>query len=320
MKYFVCYNEIFLNDDLNKREVIRTEAYNLTIKFLTRKQIPNNFICDEFNQLKAFFESKEFTDVYFLSPFIINQSKLSKDMMNIVVSSGESNLFNQLFQEIKNEVNQIKAGSIIISNKYIKVSSADEYLEKYLQDPSSRLVIDLQDKEEWKILNENINNGVKSKDINLTILYTKLKEKEVKNINDLLELIDMLEKIESNCKQALIYNQLSKLYQNKYYTKEDKLSKIIENYTKADELDDGHAAYMLGLMYFTGTGFKKDEQKALSYFEKASKKDDPDAISGLGIYYLTHNDKQKAKEYLSKSANMLDYKALLLLDTDFYRK
>ncbi len=320
MKYFVCYNEIFSNDDLNKREVIRTEAYNLTIKFLTRKQIPNNFICEEFNQLKAFFESKEFTDVYFLSPFIINQSKLSKDMMKIVISSGESNIFNNLFQTVKNEFNQIKAGSIIISNKYIKVNTADEYLEKYLENPSSRLVIDLQDKEEWKILNENINNGVKKGDVNLTVLYVKIKEKEVSSLEDVIKLINMLAKIEINCKSQLIYNQLASLYQNKYYTKEDKVDKIIENYTKAYNLNDGHACYMLGFMYFTGQGFKKDEQKALAYFEQAAKQDDPDAISGLGIYYLTNNDKQKAKEYLSKSASMLDYKALLLLDTDFYRK
>ena len=318
MKYFVCYNEIFSNDDLNKREVIRTEAYNLTIKFLTRKQIEGNFICDEFNQLKSFFESKDFTNIYFLSPYIINQNQLVKDMMKIVTSSGETNVFIKLFQQIKDEVNQIKAGSIITSNKYVKVNTADEYLEKYLENPESRVVLDLQDKEEIDILNNNLIEGVKSEDINLSTLYVKLESKKVNNEESLLKLIDILNNLNSS--SPIVFNQLAELYQNKYYTKEDKYTKIINCYLKSAIKDNGHANYMLGFIHFTGQGVQKDERLALEYFQKAADANDPDAISGLGIYYLTHNNKQKAKEYLSKSASMLDYKALLLLDTDFYRQ
>lgn len=318
MKYFVCYNEIFSNDDLNKREVIRTEAYNLTIKFLTRKQIEGNFICDEFNQLKAFFESKDFTNIYFLSPYIINQNQIVKDMMKIVTSSGETNVFNKLFQQIKDEVTQIKAGSIITSNKYLKVNTADEYLEKYLENPESRTILDLQDKDEIEVLNDNLIEGVKNKDVNLSVLYTKTESKKINNQESLLKLIDILNNLNSD--SPLVYNQLAELYQNKYYTNEDKTEKIISCYSYSASKNNGHANYMLGFIYFTGQGINKDENLALSYFEKAANENDPDAISGLGIYYLTHNDKAKAKEYLSKSASMLDYKALLLLDTDFYRQ
>ncbi len=322
MRYFASYTEIFNNNDSTKREIIRLQAYNLAISFLTRKQVKGNYIVDEINELKKYFESDEFCKIYFLSPYILKEANLVKDIMNLVVSSGESNTFHKLFTTIKKEVKTISESSNFTFKKYIKVETADEYLQVYLSSKQHyEEVIDLEDKQEIKILNKNLEDGLAQNNEELSILYIKLKSKEVKSTLDLEKLIqiglNLSKKFPTNPEIDYV---LSYLYSNIYYTKKDKFTQIFNYLLKASNYNYSPALFMVGFLYFTGQGIQKNEEEALKYWSKAASLNNLDAISGLGIYYLSHGDKLKAKQYLQKSANSGDYKAILLLDTDFDRK
>ena len=71
------------------------------------------------------------------------------------------------------------------------------------------------------------------------------------------------------------------------------------------------------MAYLTGNGIHKDYNLALKYLTKSAQLNNINAYGGLGIYYLVNNNKEEAKKWLEKSASQNDYKALLLLDTDF---
>lgn len=320
MKYFISYSEIFLNDDQTKREIVRLKAYNLAIKFLTRKQIPGNYIVQELNNMKSYLESKEFTDTYFLSPYILNENQLDKDIMKLIVSSGETNTFNSLLNELKNEINQIKAGVLLTPNKYVLVNSADEYLSLYLANPHGNIIYELNNDNEKKILDENIQQGINKGNIYLTILYFKIELNEITNFQDFDLLYSNALKMLNKFNNADAYLILAKICENKFNRDKNKYIQAFNYYKKASELGSPCGQFLLGFSYFKGQGCQKDVNKALEYYNLSAKQNYVDALTGLGVYYLVNNDKVKAKEYLLQAAKQNDYKAMLLLDTDFERK
>ena len=74
MRYFVPFSEL---KNISSKEDFRQLMYQETIRFLTRKQIQGNPIVAEFNRFKAYFESRPFVLVYFLSPFVLRESVLA---------------------------------------------------------------------------------------------------------------------------------------------------------------------------------------------------------------------------------------------------
>src|SRR5574344_108129 len=151
MKYFVSYAEVFSGNDAIKKETFRLQTYNMLIHFLSRKEIPDNMLSYEFKKMKGYFESKEFTDVYFLSPFVFNENAFAKDIMNVITSSGETNRYNRVMDEVKNEVKSIKVGRNFYACKRIIAVNADEYLSIYLANPRSIDQLDLSSSKERQV-------------------------------------------------------------------------------------------------------------------------------------------------------------------------
>ncbi|MCI2069616.1 MAG: hypothetical protein LKJ88_08700 [Bacilli bacterium] len=321
MKYFVNYTQVFGKDESTKRESLRLQSYNMLIHFLTRKQIEGNVICYEFNKMKAYFESKDFTNIYFLSPYIFNQTQFVKDMMEVITSSGETNRFNKIFETAKEEIKMISTGRSFQSAQYIKVDSADEYLAKYMDNPHSINQLDLEDPHEREVVMANVMDGYLSGNEILSVLYFKLLIKYAASEADIKKVIRLAEELASKNNNDLdLFTTLAKAYNNQYYQEKDKNEKVFYWYQKASCFNDPDSLYMLGLCYFLGIGALKDRLKAVSIWKEAAQMNNSDAASGIGVYYLSIGDKTQAKPWLVKSAAKGDYKALLLLDTDFDRK
>ena len=318
MKYFVSYSEVFSRDNQTKKESLRLQTYNLLIKFLSRKQIPNNHIIEEFNKFKNYFESKEFTNVYLLSPFIINENKFVKNIYKLITLSGESNSYNSILKDIQNDVEEIKRGASAYKTNYmIKVDTADNYLEKYYKSPELLTNLVLESEKENNILFEISRQGFTKKDNLLSLLYLKLRYDNLSKSEDVESIIKDGEELIKVYPYYTYYYLLGMCYDSPYCNRENKTSKALEYFIKGSEQNDTNCIYMAGLHYFMGLGTSKDVLKARDYFEKGAKLNDIDCSSCLGIYYLSINDKEKAKPYIEDSASKGDYKALLLLDTDF---
>ncbi len=321
MKYFVNYGSVVGNKDNVKREKLRLQAYNLTIHFLNRGKESENYIYERFAYLKDYFESPEFCKIYFLSPFILNQSQLVKDLIKFIMSSGETNQFNKLIDEIKAEVELIKPSKTFQSVRKIQTQTADEFLEKYYSKESPSEEMYLVDDDEYKLLKQIALNGLKNKDERLSILYAQLMYREVQDKDSLDNVIslskNLYEIFNHNVDLILL---IATCYYNQYYQEKDKGQNLLYWYNlAATEFNESGAIFMVGLIYFLGMGTKKDISLALSYWHKAADLNDQDAIACIGIYYLSKGDKKSAKPYLERSAATGDYKSLLLLDTDFDR-
>jgi len=320
MKYFVSYTEIFLNDDVTKREGIRLLCYNHLITFLTRKQIEGNYIVEELNRLKEYFESKDFCQVYFLSPYIINEIVLVKEIVDLIVKSGESNTFNNLLNTIQREINFIKINSKLETLDYIEVNTADKYLDVYLKNPADNIYIDLPDENEKQILIENIKQGVKNQNFYLTLLKYKMEFEKVSSKEEYKKLLwDSIYFFESNKNKSDSLILYGRIILSEFNDDKDKYTKAFNIYLQGSKLNSLRSAYLVGFCYFRGLGVNKDIETAKKYWEKGNKFNYSDSITGLGVYYLTLNNKDKAKEYFNKAAKLGDYKAMLLLDTEFDR-
>ncbi len=321
MKYFVSYREVFNNRENQKRESFRLQSYNMLVKFLTRKHIEGNLITDEFAELKEYFESREFTNVYFLSPYIVNENQLTKDMMSVITSSGETNSFNKIFNEVKDEVLTIKAGRNYVTTKRIKVSSADEFLEMYYSNPRLINELELTDKKERDVLLSNLVDGYNKGDEKLSVLYLQILIQDAKDENHMKKAImigeNLLSYFPSN---AELLVALGESYASSLIKDKNKYEKRYSLFMRAVELKDPRAMYLVGLCLFLGEGVEKNKEKAMYYWSESARLNDDDAISGIGVYYLSKGDKESAKSWLMRSAERGDYKALLLLDTDFDRK
>lgn len=321
MKYFVSYGSIVGNKDNVKREKLRLQAYNLTIHFLNRGKETQNYIYERFAYLKDYFESSEFCKIYFLSPFIINQSQLVQDLVKFIISSGETNQFNKIIDQIKSEVDLIKPSRTFQSVHKIQTHTVDEFLERYdtKQSPLEEMYLD--DDDEYRLLKKIAWDGYKRQDEKLSILYAQLLYRDVNNRESLDQVISVAEELYQRFKNNIdLILLLASCYYNQYYQERDKGEKSLQWYKlAANKFNEASAIFMVGLIYFLGMGVTKDIDLALSYWNQAAELNDQDAIACIGIYYLSKGNKEKAKPYLERSAATGDYKSLLLLDTDFDR-
>lgn len=321
MKYFVSYGSIVGNKDNVKREKLRLQAYNLTIHFLNRGKETQNYIYERFAYLKDYFESSEFCKIYFLSPFIINQSQLVQDLVKFIISSGETNQFNKIIDQIKSEVDLIKPSRTFQSVHKIQTHTVDEFLERYdtKQSPLEEMYLD--DDDEYRLLKKIAWDGYKRQDEKLSILYAQLLYRDVNNRESLDQVISVAEGLYQRFKNNIdLILLLASCYYNQYYQERDKGEKSLQWYKlAANKFNEASAIFMVGLIYFLGMGVTKDIDLALSYWNQAAELNDQDAIACIGIYYLSKGNKEKAKPYLERSAATGDYKSLLLLDTDFDR-
>ena len=321
MKYFVSYGSIVGNKDNVKREKLRLQAYNLTIHFLNRGKETQNYIYERFAYLKDYFESSEFCKIYFLSPFIINQSQLVQDLVKFIISSGETNQFNKIIDQIKSEVDLIKPSRTFQSVHKIQTHTVDEFLEKYdtKQSPLEEMYLD--DDDEYRLLKKIAWDGYKRQEEKLSILYAQLLYRDVNNRESLDQVISVAEGLYQRFKNNIdLILLLASCYYNQYYQERDKGEKSLQWYKlAANKFNEASAIFMVGLIYFLGMGVTKDIDLALSYWNQAAELNDQDAIACIGIYYLSKGNKEKAKPYLERSAATGDYKSLLLLDTDFDR-
>jgi len=321
MKYFVSYAEIYGNKDNVKREKLRLESYNLAINFLNRGKKSENYIFERFDSLKNYFESKDFCSVYFLSPFILNESKLVRDLVAFIMTSGETNQFNKIINEIMREVELIKPSNDFQTKHRIKVKNADDFLDIYFKHDTPIEELYLADNSEYELLVQTAKTGYIKKDEILSVLYVQLLLRNATSKNDIDKIIKIgkaLHKTFNDNPDLVLL--IASCYFNQYYQKDDKGRNCLKWYgIAATKFKNPSAMYMVGLIHFIGMGVEKDQEKAILSWSEAARLNNLDAIACIGIYYLQKGDKKSAKVWLERSAASGDYKSLLLLDTDFDR-
>jgi TPR repeat protein len=73
-------------------------------------------------------------------------------------------------------------------------------------------------------------------------------------------------------------------------------------YKKAAKQDDRLAEWLLGRLYYTGSGIPRDLNAAESWLEKAANQDDPFGQQLLGLVRLEKNDYANASGWFRKAA------------------
>ncbi len=74
--------------------------------------------------------------------------------------------------------------------------------------------------------------------------------------------------------------------------------------TKAAELGNFHAHYILGIMYWKGKGVEKDEEKAVYHWEKAAIGGHPEARHNLGCIEEENGSMKRAVKHYIIAANL----------------
>mmetsp|Transcript_27256 Transcript_27256/g.40978 ORF Transcript_27256/g.40978 Transcript_27256/m.40978 type:complete len:255 (+) Transcript_27256:409-1173(+) len=92
-----------------------------------------------------------------------------------------------------------------------------------------------------------------------------------------------------------------------------------QHYSKAAELGDAHAHYLLTQMYYNGEGVKKDEKKEVYHLERAAIGGNPDARYDLGIAEWHKCRHARAVKHFIIAAKLGHDDSLRALK-DFYRK
>jgi len=93
----------------------------------------------------------------------------------------------------------------------------------------------------------------------------------------------------------------------------EKLKSYCNNFEKYAKLGISDAAYMTGMCYYTGKGFKKNEKMALFWFRRSDNiKDNIPAEYMLGYILYKNGDKQW-KDFLTSSALKGDKDSIVLL-------
>lgn len=121
-----------------------------------------------------------------------------------------------------------------------------------------------------------------------------------KDVAKAVELYKIL--VDRNDKASI--NNLAALYdKDDSYTDED----IFALYLKAAELGDACAMSNVGWAYFNGKGVKKDEKKAVEYFQKSADLNDESGIFALGRAYVSGSgvpkNVDKALEIFKRAAH-----------------
>ena len=78
----------------------------------------------------------------------------------------------------------------------------------------------------------------------------------------------------------------------------------LEYLTKAAELRDVNAHFLLGMMYKNGRGMKKDKEKAVHHYEKAAIGGHPTARNNLGYYEEENGNIERAVKHYIIAANL----------------
>ncbi len=104
------------------------------------------------------------------------------------------------------------------------------------------------------------------------------------------------ERIEANDPAALSFRGTK-------YHEEGDYDKALKYLTKAAELGDAQAHFLLGFMYLRGEGVEKDKEKAVYHFEKAAIGGHPVARHNLACYEAKNGNMEKAVKHWIISAN-----------------
>lgn len=106
-------------------------------------------------------------------------------------------------------------------------------------------------------------------------------------------------------------NNIGRLYANGYGVEQD-YKKAMEWFQKAADKGLVNAIGNIGQMYYEGKGVTKDYAVALQYFERAEQKikNNPSLYDMMADSYLETDNKDKAKEYYQKAADLGSEKAI----------
>jgi hypothetical protein len=88
------------------------------------------------------------------------------------------------------------------------------------------------------------------------------------------------------------------------HRKERDHDRAIKYFTKAAELGDLHAHYLLGVIFYNGEGVEEDKEKAIRHWEKAAIGGHPDARHNLAYYEETNGNIDRAVKHLIIAANL----------------
>lgn len=129
---------------------------------------------------------------------------------------------------------------------------------------------------------------------------------EITEIKELIELVHILEETGDDG-----YEIYSKGHDAFKHEKKELAYKLFQ---KSAEKGDSHGQCMLGYCYETGFGTVKNQEKAISWYEKSSLQNNPTAIFNLATVYKEGRgitkDLEKAIELYKKSADLGDKDAL----------
>ena len=90
----------------------------------------------------------------------------------------------------------------------------------------------------------------------------------------------------------------------KQHEKEEEYGKAAEYYTKAAELGDANAHFLLGALYYEGNGVEKDEKKMVFHWEQGAIGGHPQARCLLATHDRSNGRLKRAAKHLIISANL----------------
>lgn len=108
------------------------------------------------------------------------------------------------------------------------------------------------------------------------------------------------------------------IYRNAKGVEQD-ITKAVELYQKAADLNNPAALHDLGSLYFYGQYIPEDKDKAMEYMEKAADLGYVHALTALGRIYRTQGQTQKFIDYHQKAADLGHLPALLVLGNHYKR-
>lgn len=168
---------------------------------------------------------------------------------------------------------------------------------------------DLKRDDEKRI--EWLNRGIESNvtDCMVEMAWLCLSEDSAyQNIHNPQKGIELLKKAAKHG-NGEAYDDLGSIYYNgKFLQKDD--SKAFECFQKATELKSANGAFNLGFAYLNGTGCEKNIAKGIETWKLAVKYGSGAAANNLFCYYYygyyggTKKDKEQAKKYLLKAAEL----------------
>jgi len=115
-----------------------------------------------------------------------------------------------------------------------------------------------------------------------------------------------MNRIKKNCPVAMRH-----MGTKRYYEGDFKIA--LEYFTKAVELGDIEAHYVLSRMYYNGEGVEKDKDKEIFHLEEAAIGGDPAARFGLGCIEVMNGNFERAAKHFIIAANLGDDKSLELI-------